>query len=69
MLKTTLVLLILFIVSIFVAKCMLVNMTQEEKAIYKLFNELPKRLYVMGFIMLFLLIGVVVCGVLTIVTW
>ena len=69
MLKITLILLILFVVSIFIAKYMLVNMTQEEKAIYKLFNELPKRLYVMGFVMLFLLIGVVVCGVLTIVTW
>lgn len=69
MLKLTLVLLVLFIVSLFVTKCMLVNMTQEEKAIYKLFNEFPKRFYVIGCIMLFLLIGVVVCGVLTIITW
>lgn len=69
MLKLTLVLLVLFIVSLFVTKCMLVNMTQEEKAIYKLFNELPKRLYAMGFVMLLLIIGVVVCGILTIITW
>lgn len=68
MLKLTLVLLVLFIVSFVVTWIMACNLDDKEKWRIKYLDEYPKRLLSMGFILLLLFIGTVVSLIITIVT-
>lgn len=69
MLKITLVLLILFIVSVIVTKILLGNMTPKEHARHIVEGDYPTRIYVVGFTMIVTFLGTVACGIITIVTW
>ena len=69
MLKLTLVLFVLFIVSFIITWIMAYNLDVEEKWKIKYLDEYPKRLITMGFMLLLLFIGTVVSLIITIVTW
>lgn len=69
MLKATLILLILFIVSVIVTIILTANMTPKENADYIVTGEYPTRIMIVGVIMLLTFIGTIVCGILTIITW
>lgn len=69
MLKLTLVLFVLFIVSFVITWIMVCNLDDEEKWKIKYLDEYPKRLMSMGFVLLLLFIGTVVSLIITIVTW
>ena len=69
MLKLTLVLLVLFVVSFIITWVMACNLDVEEKWKIKYLDEYPKRLITMGFMLLLLFIGTVVSLIITIVTW
>lgn len=69
MLKLTLVLLVLFIVSFIITWVMVCNLDVEEKWRIKYLDEYPKRLLSMGFMLLLFFIGTVVSLIITIVTW
>lgn len=69
MLKLTLVLLVLFIVSFVITWVMVCNLDDKEKWKIKYLDEYPKRLMSMGFVLLLLFIGTVVSLIITIVTW
>ena len=69
MLKVTLVLAILLVVSVIFTKCLLSNMTIEERLIHEVNNEFPTRINIMGILILLLFIATIVCGIITIVTW
>ena len=69
MLKLTLVLFVLFIVSFVITWVMVCNLDVEEKWRIKYLDEYPKRLLGMGFILLLLFIGTVISLIITIVTW
>lgn len=69
MLKLTLVLLVLFIVSFVITWIMACNLDDKEKWRIKYLDEYPKRLLGMGFVLLLLFIGTVVSLIITIVTW
>ena len=69
MLKLTLVLLVLFIISFGITWIMACNLDVKEKWRIKYLDEYPKRLLGMGFILLLLFIGTVVSLIITIVTW
>ena len=69
MLKVTLVLAILLVVSVIFTKCLLSNMTIEERLVHEVRNEFPTRINIMGILILLLFIATIVCGIITIVTW
>ena len=69
MLKLTLVLLVLFIVSFIITWVMACNLDDKEKWRIKYLDEYPKRLMSMAFVLLLLFIGTVVSLIITIVTW
>ena len=69
MLKLTLVLLVLFIVSFIIMWVMACNLDDKEKWRIKYLDEYPKRLLSMGFVLLVLFIATVVSLIITIVTW
>ena len=69
MLKLTLVLFVLFIVSFIITWIMVCNLDVKEKWRIKYLDEYPKRLLGMGFVLLLLFIGTVVSLIITIVTW
>ena len=69
MLKATLILLILFVVSVIIAKILTANMTPKENAEHIITGEYPTRIMIVGVIMLLTFIGTIVCGILTIITW
>lgn len=69
MLKVTLVLVVLLIVSVMITKILLSNMTLEERLIHEVKNEFPTRINIMGILVLLLFIAIVVCGIITIITW
>ena len=69
MLKVTLVLAILLVVSVIFTKCLLSNMTIEERLVHEVNNEFPTRINIMGILILLLFIATIVCGIITIVTW
>ena len=69
MLKLTLILLVLFIVSFVITWIMACNLDDKEKWRIKYLDEYPKRLLSMGFILLVLFIGTIVSLIITIVTW
>ena len=69
MLKATLILLILFVVSVIIVKILTANMTPKEHAEHIITGEYPTRITIVGVIMLLTFIGAIVCGILTIITW
>lgn len=69
MLKLTLVLLVLFVVSFIITWVIACNLNVEEKWKIKYLDEYPKRLITMGFTLLLLFLGTVVSLIITIVTW
>ena len=69
MLKLTLVLFVLFIVSFVITWIMACNLDDKEKWRIKYMDEYPTRLLSMGFVLLLLFIGTVVSLIITIVTW
>jgi RsiW-degrading membrane proteinase PrsW (M82 family) len=69
MLKLTLILLVLFIVSFIITWVMACNLDDKEKWRIKYLDEYPKRLMSMGFVLLLFFIGIVVSLIITIVTW
>ena len=69
MLKLTLVLLVLFIVSFVITWIMACNLDDKEKWRIKYLDEYPKRLLSMGFVLLVLFIATIVSLIITIVTW
>jgi len=69
LLKATLILLILFVVSVLIVKVLVTNMTPKEHADYIVTGEYPTRIIIMGVIMLLTFIGTIICGILTIITW
>jgi len=69
MLKVTLVLLILFVVSLILIKILLGNMTPKEHARHIVEGEYPTRIYVVGFTMIVTFLGAIICGIITIITW
>jgi len=69
MLKLTLILLVLFIVSFIITWVMARNLDIKEKWRIKYLDEYPKRLLSMGFILLLLFIVTVISLIITIVTW
>lgn len=69
MLKVTLVLIVLLVVSVMITKILLSNMTIEEKIVHEVKNEFPTRINIMGILILLLFIAIVVCGIITIITW
>lgn len=69
MLKLTLILLVLFIVSLVITWIMACNLDFKEKWRIKYLDEYPKRLMSMGFVLLLLFIGTIVSLIITIVTW
>ena len=69
MLKLTLVLVILLVVSVMITKILLSNMTIEERLVHEVNNEFPTRINIMGILILLLFIAIVICGIITIITW
>lgn len=69
MLKLTLILLVLFIVSFVVTWVMARNLDVKEIWRIKYLDEYSKNLMSMPFVLLFLFIGTVVSLIITIVTW
>ena len=69
MLKVTLVLIVLLVVSVMITKILISNMTIEERLIHEVKEEFPTRINIMGILILLLFIATIVCGIITIVTW
>jgi len=69
MLKLTLILLVLFIVSFIIIWVMARNLDIKEIWRIKYLDEYPKNLMSMAFVLLLLFIATVVSLIITIVTW
>ena len=69
MLKLTLILLVLFIVSFIITWVIARNLDDKEKWRIKYLDEYPKRLMSMAFVLLLLFIATVVSLIITIITW
>lgn len=69
MLKVTLILAILLVVSVIFTKILISNMTIEERLIHEVKEEFPTRINIMGILILLLFIATIVCGIITIIMW